>query len=349
MLQKEYEIKVVGESREPEEKSTETADSFGVETIDSSESESVLEKTEIHGGEFMGKTLTTDVFKSEGMTPKYKIRIGDSVIYLPSSAYDLGRGRIAIIGYVKKDGVITARSYYRSNSQGVWRYLPDYRMGGDSDVRWYGKGYGEESITLPAMLQKALSDITSSGNLVSEPKENPNYIFAGTANQIGLGGDYYKEIDREPKKLDRKLYTDNNYGRKMRPENIVLTAEQSPDFSRLLMSWKQKTNIYGDISVEAFPSKDGKLMFMFCKDSDGRIWIGGIEDNSKIQSTGLRKSWISDVDLMTPAYEYPQQDGGYGNVLMRNGHYVDMSENYLNKIPVIREYAEYNAKRQEKS
>src|SRR3989344_3905887 len=81
---------------------------------------------------------------------------------------------------------------------------------------------------------------------------------------------------------------------------------------------------------------------MFFKDAAGRAWIGGIEDDSETQSTGLKKSWVEGGDLATPAYEYKtgrtDQTGGYGNDKMRNGSYVDMYDNYLKKIPVIQEY-----------
>jgi hypothetical protein len=88
---------------------------------------------------------------------------------------------------------------------------------------------------------------------------------------------------------------------------------------------------------------------MFCRDATGRVWIGSIEDNSEIQSTGLKKSWIEGGDLTTPAFEYKyketDQTGGYGNDKIRNGPYIDMYENYLKKIPVIQEYLKASAAR----
>lgn len=79
---------------------------------------------------------------------------------------------------------------------------------------------------------------------------------------------------------------------------------------------------------------------MFCRDNYGRAWVGGIEDDSEVQSTGLRKSWIEGGDLATPAFEYPEQAGGYENTDLAVHPYVDMFENYLKKIPVIRQYLE---------
>jgi hypothetical protein len=321
---------------------------FQIETIEDKDAEKIFEKVEIHGDDFMGEFLTPEVLREEGLLPKHKIRIGKTVVWFSSSAYELDEGRVAVVAYVEKEGKVTARSYYRSNSQGVWRYLPDYRMSEDGMIDWYGKGRGEESITLPVVIQKALSEITREGMPVLKLKRNPDFIFAGTAQKFGKGqGEYYREVEASPRRLEGGFYAARG---KTPPEQIRLSPEQSPDFSKLLTSWEQKTGVYGRITVEVFPSRDGALKFIFCKDSAGRVWIGGIEDDSEIQSTGLRKSWIDGGDLTTPAFEYKtleiDQTGGYGNDKMRNGPYVDMYENYLKKIPVIQEYLNASAARQ---
>ena len=312
-------------------------ENFQIETIEDKDAEKILEKVEIHGDDFMGKFLTPKVLKEEGLLPKHKIRIGDSVVWFSSSGYELGKGRVAVVAYVEKEGKVTARSYYRSNSQGVWRYLPNYTVDEDGEMNWYGKGHSEESITLPVVMQKALSKITREDMPVLKLKKNPNFIFAGTAPKFGnKRGEYYREIEESPRRLEGGFYAER--GKKTPPEQIRLSSEQSPDFSKLLTSWEQKTSVYGQVAVEVFPSRDGLLKFMFCKDAAGRVWIGGVEDNSEIQSTGLKKSWIKGGDLVTPAFEYTSQTGGYGNEKMRNRNYVDMYENYLKKIPIIQEY-----------
>jgi hypothetical protein len=213
-------------------------------------------------------------------------------------------------------------------------------MGEDGEINWYGKGHSEESITLPVVMQKALSEITREGMPVLKLKENPNFIFAGTAQKFGKGGgEYYREIESIPRRLKGGFYAERG---KTPPEQIRLSPEQSPDFSKLLTSWEQKTSLYGQVTVEVFPSSDGLLKFMICKDAAGRVWVGGVEDNSEIQSTGLKKSWIEGGDLTTPAFEYKKgrtdQTGGYGNEKMRNGSYVDMYENYLKKFQIIQDY-----------
>jgi len=306
-----------------------------IEKINNDESKKILEKTKIHGDSFMGKFLTTEILKEEKLEPKYKTKLGDYTIWL-SSAYELGSGRIAVVSYIEKDGEITAYSYYRSDSQGVWRFLPDYTIKENGKIKWVGKGYGEESVTLPIELQKTLSTITKEK---IKPKRNPEFIFAGTAKRFGREfKGYYNEVESSPKKLNGNFYP--KYNEKISPEQMVLTDNESPDFSKLITSWEQETALYGKIVIEVFPSKDGRLEYMFCRDSSGKIWIGGIQDNSKIQSTGLRETWISGGNLTTPAFEYEDLAGNFGNDKEKIGPYVDMFKNYLSRVPVIREYIE---------
>jgi len=311
-----------------------------IEKINNDESKEILRRTKIHGDPFMGEFLTTEILKEEKLGPKYKIKLGDYTVWL-SSAYELGSGRIAVVSYVEKDGEITAYSYYRSDSQGVWRFLPDYTIKENGKIKWAGKGYGEESVTLPIELQKTLSTTTKEKIRL---KRNPEFIFAGTAKRFGREfKGYYNEVESSPKKLNGNFYP--KYNEKIPPEQMILTDNESPDFSKLITSWEQETALYGKIVIEVFPSKDGRFEYMFCSNSSGKTWIGGIQDNSEIQSTGLRKTWVSGGDLTTPALEYEDLAGNFGNDRERIGPYVDMSENYLSKIPVIREYIEIKSKR----
>ena len=80
---------------------------------------------------------------------------------------------------------------------------------------------------------------------------------------------------------------------------------------------------------------------MFCRDKVGRVWVGGVESEGEIRTTGLRDQWVSAPFLTTPAFEYASMSEGYGNPKLRSeeyGEYIDMFENYLSKIPIIQEY-----------
>src|SRR3989339_990827 len=111
--------------REHKEQAVKSIESFNVETVDQKEAERVLGQTEIHGDDFGGRRLTQEVLKKEGLEPKHKIRV-EGVEFWLSSAYEIHDGRLAIAAYVKKDKETVARSYYFSNSAGLWRYLPAY-------------------------------------------------------------------------------------------------------------------------------------------------------------------------------------------------------------------------------
>lgn len=96
--------------------------------------------------------LTPDILRNCDLGPKYKAQIENQEINL-SDIYELGGGRVAAMAYVPTDEGVKVRSYYRSNSQGVWRYLPDYarqeRTG--EGLSWYGKSHAEEATTLPML------------------------------------------------------------------------------------------------------------------------------------------------------------------------------------------------------
>jgi hypothetical protein len=399
-----------------------------LESVGEIDGDEILKNSIIEGSDYNGEILTIEALKQLDLGPRYRVRMGDATVCF-SQTYQPEKGRAAVAAYVEKDGKIFVRSYYRSNSQGVWRYLPDYDYHPASDggvnMGRFGKGYNEESIALPIAIQKALSEISHGGDALETGDIDPWLVFAGTAIGGDVGGAFYREVDPQPQRLNGDFYdkpvkynispdiintqVDNvredamqaeqltrsaglrsqvvhlkalekagelelssrsnveemgdarNFDElhdvidkmagvpkldtyfKTQPELINLNSEQSPDFSKLIDSWQQDTSLYGPITIEIFLSNDGELKFMFCKDEKGRAWIGGVENDSEIQSTGLRKSWIDGDDLMTPAYEYlhpsSDQTGGYGNENMKAGqYYVDMFKNYLSKIPVIQEY-----------
>ncbi len=323
-----------------------------VESVGSyDEALAIVDKAEIHGTmEYMGQTLNADEFKAllkdPALLPRRKITIGDNA-WFSSNAYDIDGTRIGVVAYVETEGKTVARSYYLSNSQGVWRYLPNYTMNPeDGGLRWYGKGYGEESVTLPIPAQKALSGLVELG---VASVANPGLVFAGTSRpykEPKRNVTYFGEVEAVPEHLSGNFYAASQGG-KIAPEDVKFTDPgQAPDFSMPITGWKQKSSLYGDVKVEVFNSKDGRYSYMFCKDSQGRAWIGGIEDNaSEIKSTGLRSKWVDGGSLATPAYEYntlsADQTGGYGSDALRagqHGEYADMFENYLSKIQVIKEY-----------
>lgn len=324
-----------------------------IESVDSVAADLLLNRTAVHGSDYQSEKLTAATLAREGLTPKHKIKV-DNVEMWVSQAYNLGGGRIAVVGYVKDvNGTIIARSFYRSNSQAAWRYLPQYRVDEQENVDWYGKGWGEESVMLSFGLQQALAEISKDPSGV-KTVQNPELMFVGTARKIDQSATFGRTTESEPKRLEGNFFPSGI--EKTPPEQLTFTnPDQQPDFGKRLASWKLNTDLYSEITVDIYPSIDSQYQYMFCRDSRGRAWIGGIDNTSEIQSTGVRKSWIDAGDLTTPAYEYKykrkkvvngkeeEEDvdytGGYGNDSDRkNNVYSDMFQNYLSKVPVIKEY-----------
>jgi hypothetical protein len=320
---------------QPNEKKPENE--FKVEAVETEEAIKVLNNTFIHSDPYNGRELTVAILEKEGLVPTHKVSLENGTVCLFSDIYKSLNGRVAVVAYVKDGKNYVARTYYLSNSHGVWRYLPSYRGGVDGKkINWFNKGYGEESITLPIAFQKALADMRSSREtkVVSEPE----FVFAGTARNISNSylETYRLEVDLAPRHLQGPFYGD----KKSDPGNLDITSKQAPDFTKVVTSWREHSSLYGDIDIEVFGSQDGELNYMFCKDKNNRAWIGGIETNTPIQSTGLHKSWVDGGDMSTPAYEYMTMvgDSKYANYEMENGHYVDMFKNYLSWSPLIQRY-----------
>lgn len=326
-----------------------------LEEISEQEAAAIMDKVEIHGDEFAGEFLTTDKLVDAGLAPKFRLQVGELLLLFSSCPYEITDQRLAVMAYVKNGDALVARSYYLSNSHGVWRYLPEYLFNEeDKKINWYGKGYDEISITLPAALQIALARL-SFESLLAQP-DNAEFLLAGTAKKIKMTRKidsnpptYYGQIDKNPEEIGSKIEAalpsspNETIWRieKASPESMrVKNPEDEPEFSRLISSAQQKSANYGMVIMEVFLSKNGQYRYLFCRDGENRAWIGGIENDSPYQPVGLRKNWIKAGDLVTSAYDYASQAGGYGNYDKTNGHYVDMFKKYLSKVKLIRQYLE---------
>lgn len=323
----------------------ERLETYHIDEIDQKEATALMDRVEIHGDDLFGKKLTPELLKERGLEPHYRVEIGKTVLWFSSRPYELAKKRIAVMAYIESEGKLVARSYYRSNTHGIWKYLPNYLSREGERIQWYGKGHSEESISLPIALQRALARLGEREAPLKIPE--PEFIFAGTARDAGRAqaaeATFFREVESRPRELDGNFYLDFNErrrGRKVAPEELTFrNPEQAPNFGRMLAGWLQETNLYGTISVEAFPSKDGTLRYLFCRDHQGRAWIGAIEDvTSELQSTGLRAEWVRGGDLLTTVYAHDEEDGGYGKADPALGSYRDMWPNYLSKVPVIQEY-----------
>ena len=298
-----------------------------------------VEKIELHNSSFGNRKLTANNLYSKGLQPKYSLNLEGKQILL-SDPYEIKGGRIAFVVYVKADNSdnYIARSYYRSNSSSSWRYLPGYEIREDGGT-WYSKGFGEEGINATASLQEFMS------NIIVEVKPlkltDYEFIFMGLATPRKYSSTYYFEVGENPELVNlNERYTS---GKTLPMPDYLRTISlgDEPDFSKQLSSWIENTSLYGKVAKDAFPSKNGKYVYVFYRDTLGRAGIAFIENQSKITSHGIRQNWISAGALLTPIMEYSSQSGGYGNYEIASGSYIDMYKNYLSKVPVIKEYQDY--------
>lgn len=289
--------------------------------------------------------LTSKLLEEVGLSPRFLIEIGGvEIAFSRVFKVDVHEAAIA---YVKIHNEVKIRGYYRSNSQGMWRYLADY-VGGNGEIAWYGVGRNEESLTLPLKIQKELNMIAKRG-LHEIPGVNTGFFLGGTAKRFNskeeykqliadgkMIGDYYKEVNAEPIL---------NFGvlssLKHPPESIDVEGENAPNFRKQLDHYDMHTEMYGDVIVRQFPSEDDNLRYTMFEVGHGdnkKAWVGSIEANATITSTGLKSEWVSTGDVCTPLLEYQTMTGGYGVPDGRNDGYESMWEKYLSLMPIVKKY-----------
>lgn len=291
--------------------------------------------------------LTIDILKAVGLGPRHEIEVGGVNIALSDSF--IAEGRDAIIAYVQTtEGTVKVRSYYRSNAQGMWRYLPDY-VAEDGHITLFGRGYHQEAFVLPSVLQKELSRINLEITIDDIPGTNMSFFLAGTAKRYEskdayneakgkheLSGDAYNEIQETPSVKFGEVADE-----KHPPESLDLDGPDAPDFRHASDEFTIFSNIYGDVKVRTFPSYDKSLTYTICEIGEGekqRAWIGNIELKASVTSTGLKAEWVSIADFGTSLYVHSDRAGEYGDEEDKNGIYISMWENYLKRMPIIKRY-----------
>lgn len=222
------------------------------------QSAEILRQTQIDGDIYInpvGKefTLTPEVLEENGLAPRHTFQMQNYNISL-SDIFEIPH-HDAVIAYIEApNGEIKARSYYRSESTGLWRFCPDYGRN-DGINMWFGKGFSEESLTLPFQFQKHLNSISEGNN--AEPK--PLFCFFGAAKRYAssrdynlkkmsgatLPGDYPQEVSHR---------SSFEFPIELPPEKLDITGEKAPNFQKEISSYKTHSETYGDYEVHLFPS-----------------------------------------------------------------------------------------------
>ncbi len=155
-------------------------------------------------------------------------------------------------------------------------------------------------------------------------------------------------MDRNPVELGSGFFEDRSGRGKKKvspdaPTSFCFTDEEDkPNYLNVVDAWEEGITLYGRVIFEVIASRNERLRYLFCRDRSGRAWIASIDiKEAEMTPQGLKRNWVRAGDLCTPAYEYLKQADGYvpfGRGVGKNGQYGDMFENYLSKVPLIREY-----------
>lgn len=269
--------------------------------------------------------LTPEYLGKHGFGPAQTIKVGDKSIHV-SKPYRMGR-RHAMVGFVEgSDGQVSVRTFYRSSSHAMWKVASHSGIDG-----WFGKGKGQESVTLPLSAQKALAGVSAD---VETPTEQARQLFYG-ALEIG-DSEHIGSFENE---ISVKALGVQGGGKKRHdPENARLSNPQDrPDYSQEPDVFFLRSNIQGKVKASVLPSQNGQQDFMFCQDEEGRTWLGGIFDRSEdVNSFGVKKQAVSAEVLTSPAIDYdgahPQHQGE-----IAAGRYADFTA-FTHKLPVVADF-----------
>jgi hypothetical protein len=163
----------------------------------------ILGKTKVLGRPFNGRTLTVENLRTFGLVPDQEFSIKDRTVYL-SKIFKTPARRLGCIAYVSKDDYYVAHTFFLSRSQGVWRLVRRYRFElteeGREKSNWHDKGYGEESLFIPVMMQynlrieKPLLDLG----------DDAEFAYFGACVSVEEKDSYEDVITKEPIRLKGK-------------------------------------------------------------------------------------------------------------------------------------------------
>ena len=282
------------EAREiPDETAVEQVDFTEISTP---EAKKILRKTKIEGDPTMlpdmpERKITTRELARSGLEPRFKIGL-DGAEYNVSQAFKVG-SHDAVICYVKTpDGKTVARSYYRSGSQGMWRYLPDYGVRLDSGL-WYGKGAGEQQLTLPMEIQGPLNEIaknSENSDNAGQTRDNvtKEECFFGVAKRIqNTPLLSTREYDRQRRvgeirdALGKEVHSQSwiNLRRQSEtdPEHMEIPPLSAPNFDKQMGEFDLESGVYGKATVRSYRSNNDGVIWAVVEDEYGRACIAGAQ------------------------------------------------------------------------
>jgi NOL1/NOP2/fmu family ribosome biogenesis protein len=315
----------------------------GSEQLTNEETEEILSRLQISNNEINGRRLDIEMIERYDLVPRFRLEFEGREMWVSSNQFNFD-GRLAGLAYIREGDNYRLSPYMMSSSQGTFRFYPGFQVGesgGREDIIWYSKGNGEHSLALPIEMQEQLSGLSQSS--VRVEYDDALVVLIGSSNRYNTYGDAvvsggeFSGVERTPELIPGVPGEDLNDA--TNPENLVLSAEDEPDFSNVVSEWRSNNVTYGEVTYNVYLSRNGNYRYMFCRDQKDRAWLSQVEIvGSEVNERGLRRRWLNTGALTTPAFEYPDRLGQYANNTVQSGEYVDGYDKFISKIPVVRQF-----------
>ena len=310
----------------------------------------------------------------DGFIPSHVFEQGDLRMYYSSPVLDQN-GRPIVVAYAEKNGELSRRVFYRSNSDGTWRGTPGFD-------RVYSKGLGSiddfhytQTTKVAEQLADAFDNLTlntrslrvyDGGDIIIKyfHKESPysNFqVFAQESKNIRISE--FSDVNSWHLKPGYAL-DDANYPGKS-PQQLVQVHVDAvsiienrgvlPDFRNnptreykivhSLISENSSGVFKKDIKVEVFETQlNGRVVeWHMASSPDGNyVWADKIRfKDQKVTSFGTDSEVLDTGVLTSKPIEHQSQVSGLSRSpyvrSVSNGDYFDISR-YLDELPHIKNY-----------
>ncbi|HSW97983.1 MAG TPA: hypothetical protein VLF89_09225 [Candidatus Saccharimonadales bacterium] len=274
-----------------------------------------------------------------GMSPKFTQQIGENTLCHFSQAVIVD-SRPYVLGFIEREGKVYPSMFYISNSQAAWRWLP----GIDPATGYHGKGDDENAMTLPYPLQKSLRRILQAPGTEEIDMGRMSILLLAVTHRVKRD-----DILSERAEAKHFRYRSLHFAQDTQYPETVDEGEK-PNFSEKIDNWIFSSDLYGEVTVDVFASRNGELTYGFMRNREGQAWIGFIDiNNAQLRRAGVRteRAKIENRLVSSPAYEYKDQAGQrWGKQADRPNtdnpnfreFYVDAFAHSLSNVPVIQEY-----------
>ncbi len=289
-----------------------------------------------------------DLINKHGLQPKHNVTV-DNVNYSLSDPFDIGHGRVAVLGVVDDGTQKTLRAFYRSNSQGNFRLLPAQNQGlGHLGLPGYDKGLGEHMLNLPSQVDETLAGLVrNNATRTNIPVDDAGRLFSGASPVNRTPAEYmaYREsADFVGQGVtQRNIAPGAGKGSRSRiPQDVEIAPEHMPRFDQPpVRTYKTNTSTAGEVDAMVYRSADDSLEYTLFKGQDGRVWVANVADASApVTRHGVRQQAIDAGELDMPRWEYHQQipHGYAGPAHPEMSQVYGDAWAYLRELPLIQSY-----------